>query len=437
MEWLIGETISVLVENSVCLYFLNSRYSSKVNSWWPQISIWGLLVFCGLVTERSSVTILSFAAYAIMLLYLILLKHGTIVQKVFGILIICSIEISTSVIGVGLASFVTSTTFEYALEYQEMSRLLAVLFTKMMQVIVFYALAKKHRKGRNLQKYPALVLSGAAIFNFSFIYLIHRYAFLSELRNQQYRLLIWLAIGALIGIIALFILYELFVREEIKNMNLVMELQRFELESGFFKEIDYIYSDLRIWQHDYKNNLNALRALVAQSKQEKALEFIDRINRDNYKNQITLQTGNLVLDAIVSSKLWLAQSLNIEVSIQVVYPENNCINDNDLCSIVGNLIDNAIEACERMGETEERKFIDFLLMLKGKNLFLSVKNSFNRELKYVGGRYITAKNEPAHGLGIRHIDSVVKKYQGHVLRSAEAGVFETDILLPLLPLADV
>jgi sensor histidine kinase regulating citrate/malate metabolism len=312
--------------------------------------------------------------------------------------------------------------------------MLAIVFIKMLQVVVFYVLAKKHVKFQNSQKRPAIVLGGLAIVDFVFLFMIRMYVESPDLSPKQNHLLVWLAIGALVVMVAIFIIYELFIREEIKNVELAMKLQRLELESSFFKEIDNIYSDMRTWQHEYKNNLSSLRALVDNGEKEKALDFISNMHGEVYKKQIVLQTGNLVLDSIVSSKLWLAQSKNIEVNIQAAYPENNRISDNDLCAIAGNLIDNAIEACVRMEESTEKKFIDFLLMIKGKNLLLSIRNSYNNELKRKGKRYLTVKREPFHGIGILHVDSIVDKYQGHVLRSQENGVFETNIMLPLLPL---
>ncbi len=436
-EWIAVELISILVENIICLYFLNSRYQSKRNCIWPQLATWALLVFSGIINTVSSVTIIGFIAYAIMLVYLIIFKNGTILQKAFGVLVVCSIEIATSIMGGAWASFMDSAAIDQTAEYQDTSRLFAILLTKMIQVVVFYILAKRHEKSRNLQRRPAVVLCVAAILDFIYLFTIHKYIYSPDLQIQQHRLLVWLAIGALLVIIAIFVIYELFIREEIKNVKLAMELQRIALEAGFFSEIDQIYTELRTWQHDYKNNLNALRTLVYQAQTEKALEYIDNMNNEVYKNKIMLQTGNLVLDAIVSSKLWLAQTKNIEFSIQAVYPENNHISDNDLCAIVGNLIDNAIEACARMDNTSKNKFIDFSLILKGKNLLISISNSYNNELKLKGNRFLTVKNEPYHGIGILHIDSIVRKYQGHVLRSQENGVFETNIMIPLLYLEEV
>lgn len=432
-EWIIVETVSMLVDNLVCIYFLNSRFKSKYRSFWPQLGVWTLLVVCGLIATNSAITIYSIIIYSIMFMYLLIFKYGTILQKIFGVLMVCSIEIGTSIIGAGLASSVKSTTIAHTLEYQDTSRLLAMLFIKMMQVVVFYILSKRHENIRDLQKGPVIVLSGVVLVDFIFLFLVRMYVEFTDLQAQQNKLLVWLAIGALLVIVAVFMIYELFIREEMKYVELAMKLQRTKLEANYLKEIDNIYSDMRTWQHDYKNNLNALRILVDNAETRKALEYIDNMYGETYKSTIMLQTGNLALDAIVSSKLCLARSHNIEVTMQAVYPENNFISDNELCALVGNLLDNAIEACIHMEDAAERKFIDFSLLVKKKNLLISVCNSYNNEIQCRGNRYITTKKEPFHGIGISHIDAIVAKHQGHVLRSHENGVFETHIMLPLIP----
>jgi len=162
--------------------------------------------------------------------------------------------------------------------------------------------------------------------------------------------------------------------------------------------------------------------------------YIDDISKEPERNLTTLQTGNIVLDAVVSAKLWLAQSRDIEVSLQAVYPEHNPVSDNDLCSIAGNLLDNAIEACGRMADTSGKKFIALSILVKGKNLILSISNSFDSELKREGGRYLTLKEGRFHGMGIAHVDSIVSRYQGQIIREHDHGIFETRVMLPLLPL---
>jgi len=437
IEWIVIETLAVLVENFAFMYFLHNRFNSKVNSkipaYYQSIIAWCVLVCWGLIATFTQMPspIYDSATCAIILLYLLLIKSGTIWQKILSVILLYGIDIGTSIAGAGFSSFFTSATIEHALQHQDTSRLLAIVFIKMLQIVLFYILAKRHNIIRDLQRKPLLVLSGAAIADFFIIIITFIFTDSTDLSVLQSRLIAWLAVGALIVMIAIFLIYELFIREEVKNVELATKLQRLELETKFFNEIDVMYKDMREWRHGYKNNLSALRALVAQSAIDKALNYIDDISDNAFKNDIILKTGNRVLDAVVSSKLRLAQSLKIEINIQSIYPENNQINDADLCAIIGNLLDNSIEACERMNDNEDKKFIDFTLALHGKDLFVSISNSYSDKLNRDGDRYLTIKKEKLHGIGISHVDSIVDKYHGHVVRTQNSGIFETRIMLPL------
>ena len=432
IQWIIIEAVAVFVECLAKIYFLHSRYTSKHGTKTPQwlfflgLTVWGLFS----TFLKLPMWLYDGTSYAIVLGYLFLVKRGTIPQKLFGATFLYALFLGTSLTGAGLAALLTNVNMEDTLLYQDNARLLAIVLIKTIQVILFYVLAKKHYNIRMLQRTPLLVLSCAAVLDFSC--LLFMFSNLSDFNAQINNMIIWLAVGLLFILIGIFLMYEMFIREEVRNIDLSTRLQRLELESHFFKELDAIHTDLRTWRHEYNNNLIALRALIEDGSPEKALEYLDKISVESVRESVMLQIGNPVLDAVVSSKLLRARSQGIDVSIQVVYPESNNIEDNDLCAISGNLLDNAIEACERMDETGQKRFISFSLLVKGKNLVLSILNSYDGEIKRERERFLTVKDKRFHGIGIQYIDSIVDKYQGHVLREYQDGVFETHVMLPLI-----
>lgn len=298
-------------------------------------------------------------------------------------------------------------------------------------------LSKKQISIRNLQKIPMFIIGLILSMVFIFLIMLRASAKILYLGDEQGSLTVWASIGLLFVTIAIFFIYELFVKEEAKNANLALSLQRLKLENEHFNEINSIYTDIRAWRHEYNNNLIVLRDLAKQGSKEKMLEYIDSISAEPLNFESSLQTGNFILDSIVSSKLGLAQKYGIEVSIQAVYPKDNSIDDNDLCAIVGNLLDNAIEACglpSKISEQleSERRYINFEFLVKGKNIVISVQNSYFHEIIQNNGRYISRKNKTFHGIGLSLLDSVVHKYNGHIMRKHENGVFETFIILPLV-----
>ena len=432
-KWILIETLAIFVDGLTKVYFLNSRYISKYESIVPQLLAWLSLVGWGFIA-----TFLGFSGllsdgttYLIIFIYLFMTKYGTFAQKAFGVVLTFALVLGTSIAGAGVASMISNVSVEHTLEFQDSSRLLAIILIKTLQIILFYILSKKHFNLRTLQNKPVVVLTSATIL--VLLCLLFMFNNLSDFNDQTNYILIWLATGLLFILVGIFIMYELFVREETRNIDLSVRLQRLEMETQFFKELDVVQTDLRTWRHEHKNNLIVLRALIEAGLFEKSLEFLDKISVESSHGGAMLQTGNLVLDAVVSSKLMLAHSLGIKINIQAVYPEINSIADNDLCAIVGNLLDNAIEACERMRKKDQARFINFSLLVKGKNLSISIQNSYDGDIKREGKKFLTAKDNRLHGIGIQYVDSIMDKYQGHVLRDYKDGVFKTHVMLPLIP----
>jgi sensor histidine kinase YesM len=437
IEWIAIEMMAIIVDGLAPVYFLNSRFSSKHKAAMPNV----LACLC-LIAWGSAGTFLEFpipvydgVGNVILLAYLFMSKHGSAIKKVFGIVITDGIVFSCSLSGAGLASSVMNVSVEHTLLYQDSARLLAIIVIKSLQVIVFYSLAKKRIAFRDIQWRSLVVLIFAAATVFACLQIL--LTTVSEISPQTNRAVVLLASGLLFVLVSILAMYEVFARQEARNIDLSVHARQVELESGYYRDLDTMLSDFRIWWHEYRNNIIALRALIESGTNEDALEYLEKMDMESLQDSQLLHTGNTVLDALVTSKMMVAKRAGIEVGIQAVCPESWGIGDNDLCAIVGNILDNAIEACERMDSEGQKRFIDFSLLVKGKNLVISIANSYDGEIKRDGDRFLTAKNGGFHGIGMQYVDSIVGKYQGHVLREYEGGVFETHVMLPLIPLQEV
>lgn len=193
-------------------------------------------------------------------------------------------------------------------------------------------------------------------------------------------------------------------------------------------EVQNIYRTMRGWRHDYHNHIQTLLALAGD--EEKTREYLLRLNEDLTQVDTVLKTGNVMVDAILNSKLSLIRSKGIEANARAVVPPELSVSEIDLCVVIGNLLDNAMEACLRQPEGEERFIRVFLGVLK-KQLYLSVSNSTGGVIRKSGNRYLSSKNSETHGFGLLRVDRIAEKYGGFVNRQHEEGVFATEILLPL------
>lgn len=193
-------------------------------------------------------------------------------------------------------------------------------------------------------------------------------------------------------------------------------------------EVQNIYKTMRGWRHDYHNHIQTLLALSGDV--EKTREYLLNLNADLTTVDTVLKTGNVMVDAILNSKLSLLKAKDIQVNAKAVVPPALQISEIDLCVIIGNLLDNAMEACLRQTEGEERFIRLFIGILKDQ-LYVSVSNSAYGELRKEGKTYLSTKKSVGHGFGLMRVDRIVKKYDGYINRQNEEGVFATEIMLPL------
>lgn len=209
------------------------------------------------------------------------------------------------------------------------------------------------------------------------------------------------------------------------------KLERYQndLLQKHYNEVENMYRQMRGWRHDYKNHIATMKIHLDNRDYALLDHYLNELNADLTAVDTVLKTGNVMVDAILNSKLSLASSKNIAVDATACVPEKLRISDTDLCVIIGNLLDNAIEACCRFEEADKR-FIRVYIGLLKQQLYISVSNSVGGQLKKAGGSYLTTKNA-GHGFGLKRIDKIAAKYGGCVNRQDETDVFATEITLPL------
>ncbi len=234
-----------------------------------------------------------------------------------------------------------------------------------------------------------------------------------------------LCAGGVIGFFAL--------RRILYNM-IDKRIERFqsELIEKQVREIQNMYRQIRGWRHDYRNHIQNMKIWLGSGDYGKIAGYLDQLSDDLDNVDTVIKTGNVMADAILNSKLGVAEKLNIRLNVKANVPEGLPMSDVELCSVLGNMLDNAVEACASLPE-EERFMRVYIGRLKGQ-MYLSVQNSAGKVRKEKGVYLSTkesASSEPLHGYGLFRIDRVVRKYGGYVNRQNEDGVFATELMIPV------
>lgn len=201
-----------------------------------------------------------------------------------------------------------------------------------------------------------------------------------------------------------------------------------ELIETHYREVDNMYRQIRGWRHDYRNHIQAMKAYAASGDWEAITHYLDLLDEDLTTVDTVIKTGNPMTDAILNSKISLAKSKNIQVVADAHIPVRLKSSEIDLCCIIGNLFDNAIEASVQL--PEDRRVIRVYMDMKNTQLYISFTNfTAGKKLKKQGKRFSSTKGE-GHGFGLVRIDAIVERLEGYISRNSEDGAFTTEVLLP-------
>ena len=231
-------------------------------------------------------------------------------------------------------------------------------------------------------------------------------------------------IAALIFVLLEYLLQRIMKREEDKTIIYQNKLMKQQMD-----EIENIYMTMRGWRHDYHNHLQSLKGFLSLNKVDQMKNYLNELETDLDSIDTLYHSGNLQLDSILNAKLAIAEKGHIRIHCDASIPPQLHVSDLDLCVILGNLLDNAIESCRKIKNPDER-FIRVYIGILKKQLYISITNATSETVKQRTDHYFTTKRGD-HGHGLKRVDQVVKKYDGYLNRQNEPGVFATEIVLPL------
>ena len=215
-----------------------------------------------------------------------------------------------------------------------------------------------------------------------------------------------------------------------KQINRQLDEYQRELIDTHYQEVENMYRQMRGWRHDYRNHIQTIKALAENGDMEAVMQYLDGLELDLNRVDTVIKTGNAMADAILNSKISLARSKNIEVHVDAHIPVKLKMSELDLCVILGNLFDNAIEASMKL--PEGGRMIRIYMDMKNTQLYISFTNfTAEKKLKKEGNLFRSTKGA-GHGFGLARIDAIVERQEGYISRNSEDGAFTTEILLPQL-----
>lgn len=425
------EVMINIISSIMTVYFFNKIMWPKYNKYNKVFNI--LMVLCyssisiikinNIFIHMSGSRIVSFMTfyYSLLLIYPLLFRKGRVSEKFFLASLYITIIIVSSFVVYTIFSKLFNILFSEMYLYTNYKRVIAVLFAKILQFILIKFFVKNVNFIKYIKDKTLYIVAVILLLNHTLIFINERELVVNIERINMDSITILFSLCS-IQILLIYIL-NIFSKEMEEKFILKMDLDR----KIHDKEILDMYTEMIGWRHDFRNHISMISGLLQVSTKEDVISYINEIDNSISKLDKNIYTDNIAINSILISKMKIAEDKNIKISLNLKINSEIKVSNVDICTILGNLLDNSIEACDII---KDYKFIN--LKIASENNILVIKISNNTSSGYVNevdGKFISTKNKDINGIGLIQVDSIVKKYNGYVNRKYENNIFTTYIMI--------
>ncbi|MCR5835321.1 MAG: GHKL domain-containing protein [Lachnospiraceae bacterium] len=304
-------------------------------------------------------------------------------------------------------------------------------FLSQLCMILLYVIINKFINHTFYSEIPLPYFLSILIIPVSSIFIIHNLFLISGKHNNY---AIFSASASFLLIISNYVIFEIYdwicKNAELREQNRLYS-QQLDLCTHQAVERETFYFEIRKFRHDIKGYLISLLGMIQANKVNDAEKYISNlldISMDNQADGI-LHSGNIVIDSLVNYSFILAKKKGIALNADVLVPSSLPFESGHLAIIIGNLIDNAMEACSEV--SDEDPYIDLNLSYSKNVLQLNMKNNYEKKLrKNRNGKYLTTKRDNYyHGLGLSSVQHAVSHYNGQMEITDNNNTFQVTIVM--------
>lgn len=234
---------------------------------------------------------------------------------------------------------------------------------------------------------------------------------------------------ALLNLLEFYIIQDIVEREQ-KIQKIRVSQERIRNQMNMYQYMEGIYSEQRKKVHEFKNYLCCIQGLLKSQNYLEVEEYVNKINNSWIEEMDLINTNNAIVNSVLNQKYKLAKRKGIPIILEVNDLADIPIEDEDIVILLANLLDNAIEACEKI--QNGRKIIKLRFINEAGKITISIRNSVSEPVKCSDNEIITTKdNKNEHGVGLSNIRSIVDKYGGEDIWSCNDGYFTHSVIVDI------
>lgn len=426
----LASIIELIINTDFLIRFLNNK--SKYSKWICYITIFLVIGSIDIIINHFVMFESALCLIRILVIFILstIFLQGSLFEKIFASIIgdASVLIINFSVLNVFIV--LTGLSFTELIMDRGYIRLSILFITK----FIFFIITRIIINVKGADSYKFTLLEWTLLGSIFIVSLLVGCSFFQMMIDNGMSSSFGVALSVAMGLMLINIItYLLMVQISKKNeehTEYVIEKMQVELYKTKLEESKNSFDEISRFRHDMKNHLQCVDALITENELQNAKKYIKEIIDSGLNTgYCEIHTGNRVVDIILNAKILQCKKENIETVINI---ENFAfkIDDMDICIILGNLLDNAIEECIR---AEGKKSIEFSISQNKGYVNIVIKNTIRNELIGKEIDFSTSKdNKKLHGIGLKSVRMAVKKNCGAVEFDIDRGCFIVNVLLPFV-----
>ncbi len=389
-----------------CIKVLFGKRKSNILTWILWIAFYSFITI-SMCTSFINEYILLFGNLTFIIVISSNIGLGSVKKKILFSVFICAVWMMVEVISYVFAKTFPIDNATVVLLGDFISKILMIIIISFFDKII----SKKHLHDISIKSFIIVIfIPGLSVFFMAALY---------SIADKYHEYDDFLAVTSILLLIVNYVIIDLYewMSEEVKlTTQNKLFIQQIELCSRQNEENESMYQRLRILQHDIKNHLTGIRGMIDNGRIDDAKAYIGRLLEEansQYIQEVS-KSGNIVIDSLINYKYSVAEKNNIRFISNIHIPSDLPFDNANLTIILGNLLENAIEATNKLNISD--RFISVEIIYGKGILKICIKNScLNEKRQIYNGSIITTKSDKLnHGMGIISAMRAAEKYDGHI-----------------------
>jgi sensor histidine kinase YesM len=432
MIWTGIEMVATLFEISLFIFFVSSvlDFNASFNKYIPIIGLSLFTLVANSLHILGNINVIAMIVIGIILTFIY--SESKWYSKIFTVIIYFLILILIDASVILIFSKLISVSVNSILEYGY-SRAICILVSKTI-LFVTCIIVTKHTSFKNIKieltYYIPIIFITLSCFVISATIMGN---FFETGMSADPDSLVLLLLGYIVISLITIYIYDRSIRNSEDKLKLELLNNQLSYQESNITEIKENHIEIRKIWHDVYNHLNNIALLLKNHNVDECVEFIENYTQTINEINIKINSGNIFVDALISRKSFECANNSIEFSSDILLLNEIKINNIDLCILIGNALDNAIEASVRL-DLVDRKIKVQIKMLND-YILINITNTVSENALLKNSNLDTIKSDKKrHGFGMINMNSIVKKYDGELKLSCEKNEFVFNAILKNSPI---